>query len=106
MNQSETDLSAPTDWKIYLFIAAKFLAIFYIATFCLIAFFIHRGDVWVIKGIILATIYAFILIYSFAKLIKQLPMPAILLAAPTIPLVMLILVVSMIPLFNLLNHII
>ena len=96
----EKDLAAPVTWKGYLFIAVRFLAIFYIATLCMLIFFIHRGNEWITQGILLGLLYLFILIVSIRQMIKKLPMAAILLAAPTIPLFMLIIIVTMIPLLQ------
>lgn len=104
MDQFKKDLSAPATWKSYLLDATKFLVIFYISTLCMAAFFMHRGEHWIIPGIFLGILYLFVIIISLRKMIKKLPMAAILLAAPTIPLFMLIFVVSMIPLLQFLEY--
>jgi hypothetical protein len=103
MNQPDKDLSVPVSWKNYLFIAFKFLLIFYISTLCVALFFIHRGENWLWSGIFLGILYLFVMIISLRQMLKKLPMAAIMLAAPTIPLFMLILVVSLIPILQMLN---
>lgn len=97
MDIAKPDLSSPTTWKSYLFKALKFLVTFYITTFCMLVFFIHRGEDWLIQGICLVILYLFVLTVSLKKFFSKLPMPAILLASPTIPLFMLMIVISMIP---------
>lgn len=97
MDPLNKDLSVPSSWKSYLFDALKFLTIFYISTFCLAVFYIHRGQNWIVPGVFLGILYSFIIIVSVKQLIKKLPMAAIILAAPTIPLFMLITVITMIP---------
>lgn len=103
MDQSKKDLSAPATWKSYLLDGVKFLFIFYISTLCIAVFFIHRRQHYIVPGIFLGIIYLFVIIISLRQIIKKLPMAAIILAAPTIPLFMLILVISMIPLLQLLS---
>ena len=103
MDQFKKDLSAPVTWRSYLLDGVIFLFIFYITTLCVAVFFIHRGQNWIIPGVFLGILYLFVIIASLRKIIKKLPMAAIILAAPTIPLFMLILVVSMIPLLQILR---
>ncbi len=95
------DLSSPTSWKHYLAITGKFLALFYLSTFSVALFILHRGKHWIIPAIIIGALYLFITIAMLYRLIKKLPMAAIMLAAPTIPLIMLIIIASMIPLLQL-----
>lgn len=97
MSEFQQDLSVPSAWKSYLPITLKFLGIFYLTTFCLIVFFLHRGNDWMVQGMVISVLYLFVLLVSFKQMISKLPMAAIFLAAPIIPLLMLILVVSMIP---------
>ena len=103
MDQFKKDLAVPATWKSYLLDGVKFLFIFYISTLCVAVFFIHRGQNWIIPGVFLGILYMFVIIVSLRQIIKKLPMAAIILAAPTIPLFMLILVVSMIPLLQILS---
>lgn len=103
MDQFKKDLSEPASWKNYLLDGVKFLLIFYVSTLCLTVFFIHRGKNWILPGFFMGILYLFVITVSLRQIIKKLPMAAILLAAPTIPLFMLILVVSMIPLLQILG---
>ncbi len=99
MQQTNEDLTTPSDWINSVKISIKFLFIFYISTLLLVLFFIHRPGHWIIPGISLGIIYLFVIGVSLYRLIKKLPIAVIMLAAPTIPLLMLIIIVSMIPLF-------
>lgn len=96
-NTNKLDLSSPANWKEYLTISLKFLIIFYLITFCLMIFIKHSGDEWLITDIFVASLYIFIFANFLKKLLYKFSMPVILLAAPTIPLIMLMLVISMIP---------
>ncbi|OGT52502.1 MAG: hypothetical protein A3E84_03235 [Gammaproteobacteria bacterium RIFCSPHIGHO2_12_FULL_42_13] len=98
MSQLEKDVSAPEAWKGYLLVAVKFLIAFYISTLCVAIFFIHRGQHWLVPAIILGMLYLFVIVISFRQVIRQLPMAAIMLAAPTIPLCMLLIFLSLLPL--------
>jgi len=98
VNLLEKDVSAPETWKSYLLTAIKFLIIFYVSTLCLALFFIHRGPNWIVTGVFLSLVYLFILVTSFRQVIKKLPMAAIMLAAPTIPLCMVIIFLSLLAL--------
>lgn len=103
MDSVNHDLTILASWKPYLYSAAKFLIIFYITTLCMIIFFLHRGSDWYLQGAILTILYLFVAIVSLREFAKNLPMAAIFLAAPIIPLCMLLLVITMIPLLQLLK---
>jgi len=103
MNPPKIDLSSPTSWKHYLLVAGKFLAIFYFATLGMVLFFIYKPESWIIPGMFLGLLYLFILIYSFKQMLKKLPMAAIMLAAPTVPLFILLLILSFIPIVQVLT---
>ncbi len=100
MDSSEKDLAAPITWKKHLFSAIKFLVTFYIVTLCMAIFFIHRGNDWVMQGILMGVLYLFVIVVSIKQMIKNLPMAAIILAALIVTLGMLIIVVTMIPLLR------
>ena len=100
---TENDLTLPESWKPYLIDSLQFLFVFYISTFCIILFFLHKRTHWLAASIILVVLYLSILFFSLRKLIRKLPIPVIFLAAPTIPLLMLISFVSMIPLLQFLD---
>lgn len=100
MEPSPKDLAIPTTWKNYLFICLKFLGIFYLSSFCLALFFLHKAPHEWLLSILMGLLYLFILIISLRKMIKQLPMAALVLASPLIPLFMLIIVVTMVPILQ------
>ncbi len=91
------DDAVPRTWTVYLKACAKFLIIFYLATFCLGLLFLYRGENWVVPGIAIGLAYLLLIIFSAVKLVRKLSLNAIMVASPTIPLCMLILVVSLLP---------
>lgn len=100
MEQSPKDLAIPMNWKNYLFICLKFLGVFYVSSFCLALFIMHKvAHKWGLS-IFMILLYIFILIVSLRKMIKKLPMAALVLASPLIPLFMLIIIVTMIPILQ------
>lgn len=102
MKNTQQDLAAPVDWKSYLYVVLRFLATFYLLTIALAAFFIHHGAQIPFLALAVGFLYLFIIIFSLVRMIKKLPMPALMLAAPTIPLCMLMMVLSLLPLSKIL----
>lgn len=102
MMQTQDD-ALPVTWKKYLLAGLQFLIIFYLSTFCLGVLFLHRGENWHLLGAILGAIYAFIVIVSAIRMVRKFSMAAIMVASPTIPLCMLIIVVSMVPVLQMLD---
>lgn len=96
MTVSQDD-ALPGTWKAYVRAGVQFLAVFYLASFCLGMLFLHRGEHWYLQGIFLGLLYLFIVVYSVVRMIKKLSMAAIMVASPTIPLCMLLIVVSLLP---------
>lgn len=88
-------------WKHYLIFTAQSIVAIYLASFCLGIFFIHRGDHWIVPAVILGVLYAFVLFVSIKRLICELPMPVLMIAAPTVPLIILLLLVTMVPILQL-----
>lgn len=103
MEASKLDLSTPSNWKDYLISSLSFLAIFYVTTFSTILFIKHHGNEWLVTDIFVGFLYIFIFTVSIKILLRKLPMAAIFLAAPTIPLFMLMMVISMMPVMQLLD---
>jgi hypothetical protein len=90
-------------WKAYLKLTVETVLAFYIATFCIIMFFLHRGPNWVLSGIILGLLYLFVIAVCAQRLIKKLSMPARMLVIPIAPLLALIIVVTLIPIIGFLE---
>lgn len=90
-------------WKAYLTLTAESVLAFYLATFCLIMFFIHRGSNWQLSGSILVLLYLFVLFVCGKRLLAKLSLPALMIVIPIAPLLALILVVSLIPLIEFLS---
>lgn len=84
-------------WTHYLIITLQTIAAIYLATFCVAVFYIHHGEHWLIPSMLLGLLYAFTIIISIKRLINQLPMPLLMIAAPTLPLIILLLVLMLIP---------
>lgn len=84
-------------WRYYCKIVIESMLAIYIASFCVGVFVIHRGASWLIPGIILGMLYAFVFVVSVKRIISELPMAGIMIAAPTVPLVILIMFLSLLP---------
>jgi len=91
------DDALPVTWKQYVFAGAQFLGIFYLATFCMGVLFLRRGENWHLLGIVLGILYGFIIVIAAIRMLRKLSMAAVMVASPTIPLCMLIIVVSLLP---------
>ncbi|RDI48095.1 hypothetical protein [Aquicella lusitana] len=98
INQHEQ--TSTVSWKPFVKITLESLISFYIATFCVAMFYIHRGENWLLAGIILALLYLFVIVVCAKRVFEKLPMAAIFLLIPIAPLIALILVVSLIPLLQ------
>ncbi len=101
----EKSIATPYAWYHYLMVGVKFLAIFYLVTLCLEVYLysIHRGQTWDFLDIMIFFFYGSTVLLALIKMIKKLPIAAILLASPIIPLFMLILVVSSFPLLKVID---
>jgi hypothetical protein len=84
-------------WKKYLTITLESIFAFYIATFCIAMFFVHRGSGWKLIGTLLGILYAFVIFACVKRVIQSLPLPALMLIIPLAPLIALIMVISLIP---------
>lgn len=98
----EIHIAKPMSWRNYLFIILKFILLFYILTLFMedYLFFSHHGQPWLIADFALIALYFLTIIFALAQMIKGLPMAAIMLASPIIPLVMLILTVVSLPILH------
>lgn len=100
MNNLEDDNVITVPWKKYLILTLESLLAFYLATFCFIMFFTHRGPDWILTGIILSILYLFVIFVCAKRTLAQLSMPALMLVIPIAPLIALTLVVSLIPIIE------
>lgn len=100
MNSREDDKVITVPWKRYVTLTAESLLAFYLASFCLIMFFTHRGPDWVITGIFLVVLYLFVIFVCTQRVLTKLSMPALMLVIPIAPLIALCLVVSLIPIIE------
>lgn len=74
---------------------------FFLATFCIAFFFSHLQADWLITGIIMAVLYFIVITICTARIIKPLPVAAVMILIPIIPLAALIFIVSFIHLLQL-----
>lgn len=102
----EEHIAMPVTWNSYLFTALRFIVLFGFFTLLIeeYIFFIHPGQPWIFADFLLLFFYLLIVFISLASMIKRLPMAAIMLAAPLIPLLMLILIVGSLPLLHFLHQ--
>ena len=98
MMKNEPNNTKP--WKQYLVIVAKTMLVLYAATFCLALFIAHHGANWIVPGVVIGILYVGVFILCVKRIIQSLPMPALMIAAPTLPLVLLLMVLSLLPVFR------
>lgn len=87
-------------WKRYIITTVESLLTFFIATFCLAVFYIHRGDHWILPGILLILLYLFVIFALVKRVADKFSFAAIMLIIPIAPLIALIIVVSLIPILQ------
>lgn len=90
-------------WKLYLTITAESLLAFYIASFSLGMFFIHRGEKWMALGVIMGMLYLVVICICAKRILSTLPIAAIMLIIPIAPLIALIIIVTLIPVIEMLQ---
>lgn len=84
-------------WKIYLLSTAESLLAFYLATFSIGMYFLHRPANWLWTGIFLGLLYAFVIFVCAKRVLQTLPIAAVMLIIPLAPLIALIIIVTLIP---------
>jgi len=87
-------------WKDYLTITFESLLTFYIATFCVAMYFIHRGPQWITNGIVLLLLYVFVIFVCARRIFKALPIAALMLVIPIAPFLVIVIVISLIPILQ------
>lgn len=100
MELSPAPEKALLPWKAYLYITFESLLTFYLATFCIAMYFLHRGENWVIGGVFLGILYAFVVFVCAQRVIRSLPLAALMLVIPIAPFLALAIVLSLIPLLQ------
>jgi hypothetical protein len=91
------------NWKLYLTVTAESLIAFYLATFSLAMYFVHRPVNWLVTGIFLIVLYLFVIIVCAKHVFEKLPLSAVMLIIPIAPLFALIIVISLIPIIQFLH---
>lgn len=84
-------------WKVYLLSTAESLLAFYLATFSVGMYFLHRPPNWALTGTILGLLYAFVIFVCAKRVMQKLSIAALMLIIPLAPLVALIIIVTLIP---------
>lgn len=69
INQHEQ--TSTVSWKPFVKITLESLISFYIATFCVAMFYIHRGENWLLAGIILALLYLFVIVVCAKRVFEK-----------------------------------
>src|SRR5579864_5884762 len=88
------------DWKSWCKIVTESLLAIYAATFCIGLFFLHHGVHWVPFAVVLGGLYLFVFVVAVRRILVRLPMAAIMIAAPMVPLILLLLVLSLLPILQ------
>lgn len=100
MSQPDPKHTSLLPWKRYLIITTESLLAFYVATFCIAMYFTHRGTEWIVQGILLAILYVFVIFACATRVVKKLPVAALMLIIPIAPLIALIIIISLIPILQ------
>jgi hypothetical protein len=100
MNQGVDSL---IPWKHTISTTIESLLIFYIATFCMAMFLMHKGENWLIPGITLGLLYLFVIFACAKRVIEKLSLATIMLIIPLAPLIALIMIISLIPILQMLS---
>lgn len=87
-------------WKHYIYITIESLLSFYVATFCMAMFFMHKGINWITPGIILGCLYLFVIFACAKRIIEKLSLATVMLIIPLAPLIALMMVISLIPILQ------
>lgn len=94
-NQTST-----VNWKAFIIITFESLLAFYIATFCVGMFFLHRGTNWLWPALLLGLLYLFVIVVCAKRVFEKLSLATIMLIVPIAPLIALIIVVTLIPILE------
>jgi hypothetical protein len=93
----QTGETALVPWKFYLTITLESLLMFYLATFCVAMYFTHQGVNSIILSIFLVALYLFVIFGCAQRVIKKLPVAALMLFIPLAPLIAIIILLSLVP---------
>jgi hypothetical protein len=87
-------------WKKYIILTAESFIAFYLASFCLAMFFVHRGPSYILPATLLIFLYLFTIFVCLKRILQNVPVPGLMLAIPIIPLIALFVVISLIPIIQ------
>lgn len=100
MNKKNQVEESILPWKKYTIAVAEAVLAFYIATFSIVFFFLHRGPNWALAGIMMAACYALVIFICAKRIVQTFSISALMLITPIAPLLALIIVVTMIPILD------
>lgn len=103
IEQSQSKTQSTVPWKLFVVTSIESLLAFYLATFCMAMYFIHRGTNWVIPGVFLGLFYLFVIFVCAKRVIEKLSLATVMLIIPIAPLLAIIIVISLIPILQLLR---
>ena len=94
-------MTARKPWQQQMILCLQSVLAIYLATFCVSLFFMHHNEHWVMPAVLLGLAYAVVIVVSIKRLIQGLPMPVLMIAAPTVPLIILLLIITLFPIMRL-----
>jgi len=84
-------------WKVFLINTTESLLAFYLASFSIGMYFLHRPANWALTGILLGLLYLFVIFVCAKRVLQQLSLATVMLIIPIAPLIALIIIVTLIP---------
>jgi predicted membrane-bound dolichyl-phosphate-mannose-protein mannosyltransferase len=87
-------------WKSYIISTAESLLAFYLATFSIGMYFLHRPANWFIPGLFLGLLYLFVIVVCAKRILEKVSIAALMLIIPMAPLIALIIIVTLIPILE------
>ncbi|EKD71767.1 MAG: hypothetical protein ACD_46C00103G0008 [uncultured bacterium] len=90
-------------WRLYISLTVQSVLAFYIATFSLAMYFLHHGANSIILAVIQVILYVFILAVTIKRVIGYFSPAALMLTIPIVPLLAIILILSMLPILQMLQ---
>lgn len=93
----ESNQVSKVPWKIFIVSTAESLLAFYLASFSLGMYFLHRPVNWFWTGLLLGLLYLLVIIICAKRVVEKLSIATVMLIIPLAPLIALIIIVTLIP---------
>lgn len=84
-------------WHLYLTTTMETLIAFYLASFSIAMFFIHRGPNWLSLGILMVVLYLLVIVSCAMRIGQKLPLQAVMIIIPIAPFIALAIILTLIP---------